>query len=63
MYLNDEVTYVFADLPDLVPNVTVLYEETRLEDRSLLYLQCAMEEDCASKSAYVQKQKYKSKES
>ena len=41
-----------ADLPDLVPDLRALSDSVRLQDRPLYYLQCAMEENCLSSSAY-----------
>ncbi|KAL5022390.1 hypothetical protein ScPMuIL_001545 [Solemya velum] len=39
-------------LPDLIPNVTALETSSFLQDRHLYYLQCSMEENCLSSSAY-----------
>jgi len=44
-------------LPDLVPNATLLLHSSYLEDRPMVYMQCAMEEGCASASAYTIKEK------
>ncbi|ELT99164.1 hypothetical protein CAPTEDRAFT_142796 [Capitella teleta] len=40
------------ELPDLVPNATLLESSTYLQDKQMYYLTCAMEENCASASAY-----------
>ena len=60
-HVNDVCVYVLA-LPDLVPNATLLQYSTYLQDRQLFYLQCAMEEGCASSSAYTLKATYPSSE-
>ncbi|XP_013779229.1 lysyl oxidase homolog 2A-like [Limulus polyphemus] len=39
-------------LPDLVPDEKEIERSTYLEDRELLYLQCAMEENCLASHAY-----------
>lgn len=39
-------------LPDLVPNTTLLEISSYLQDRAMYYLQCAMEEGCASSTAF-----------
>jgi len=39
-------------LPDLVPNATLLEMSAYLHDQPLYYMQCAMEENCASSSAF-----------
>lgn len=39
-------------LPDLVPDVKELEKSVYLEDKQLYFLQCAMEENCLSSSAY-----------
>lgn len=45
-------------LPDLVTNITMLQKSAYLEDRPLGYMECAMEEGCASASAYTIRQTY-----
>lgn len=52
-YRNDiaGITCV-ADLPDLEPDALELESSAFIEDRSIMFLQCAMEENCLSKSAY-----------
>lgn len=42
----------YPELPDLVPNATLLESSTYLQDKQMYYLTCAMEENCASASAY-----------
>ncbi|CAD5118088.1 DgyrCDS6826 [Dimorphilus gyrociliatus] len=39
-------------LPDLQPNVTLLEETIYLQDRPMFLMQCAMEEGCASSTAF-----------
>ncbi|KAL8621028.1 hypothetical protein ACOMHN_043518 [Nucella lapillus] len=41
-----------TNLPDLVPDTEQLQSSMRLQARPLYYLQCAMEENCLSSSAY-----------
>lgn len=41
-----------TELPDLVPNATLLASSTYLQDQSMYYMQCAMEENCAAQSAF-----------
>ncbi|XP_069140618.1 uncharacterized protein [Argopecten irradians] len=41
------------ELPDLEPSTYMVETTTFLQDRSLFYLQCAMEENCLSSSAYT----------
>ncbi|XP_076308239.1 lysyl oxidase homolog 3A-like [Tachypleus tridentatus] len=46
------------DMPDLVPDEKEIERSSHLEVKELLYLQCAMEENCLSSSAYqLQKEK------
>nr|KAG5693697.1 hypothetical protein BaRGS_008339 [Batillaria attramentaria] len=45
--------YSFNYLPDLIPDTRALEDSVRLQDRPLYYLQCALEENCLSSSAYV----------
>lgn len=46
-------------LPDLVPNATLVQESSYLQDLPMYYLQCAMEENCAAKSAYTIRETYR----
>lgn len=39
-------------LPDLMPDAELLQSSTYIHDQALFYLQCAMEENCVSRSAY-----------
>lgn len=41
-----------TELPDLIINVDEIQRSAYLEDRSIMFLQCAMEENCLSRSAY-----------
>ncbi|GFW96703.1 lysyl oxidase homolog 2A [Trichonephila clavipes] len=41
-----------AELPDLVPDEVEIERSTYLEDRQLVFLQCAMEENCLASAAY-----------
>ncbi|XP_055952486.1 lysyl oxidase homolog 2A-like [Argiope bruennichi] len=41
-----------AELPDLVPDEVEIERSAYLEDRQLLFLQCAMEENCLASEAY-----------
>ncbi|GIX75534.1 lysyl oxidase homolog 2A [Caerostris extrusa] len=41
-----------SELPDLVPDEVEIERSAYLEDRQLLYLQCAMEENCLASEAY-----------
>ena len=43
---------IILDLPDLILDTFLLEESAYIEDRSIMFLQCAMEENCLSKSAY-----------
>lgn len=40
------------DLPDLEPDPKEVEKSAYIESRSIMYLQCAMEENCLSQSAY-----------
>ncbi|GFT61920.1 lysyl oxidase homolog 2A [Nephila pilipes] len=40
------------ELPDLVPDEVEIERSTYLEDRQLVFLQCAMEENCLASAAY-----------
>jgi lysyl oxidase-like protein 2/3/4 len=46
------VCVYITDLPDLIPNLQALQDSVMLQDRPLYYLQCALEENCLSSSAY-----------
>ena len=39
-------------MADLVPDIHELARSVHLEDKQLFFLQCAMEENCLSSSAY-----------
>lgn len=41
-----------GNLPDLIPDAAELQRSAFIEDRPLIFLQCAMEEACLSRSAY-----------
>lgn len=43
-----------TDLPDLMPDLELIRDSVYLHDQPLFYLQCAMEENCLSSSAYTQ---------
>ncbi|KAK2162812.1 hypothetical protein LSH36_91g05013 [Paralvinella palmiformis] len=45
-------------LPDLVPNATLVQESSYLQDLPMYYIQCAMEENCAAKSAFTIRETY-----
>lgn len=41
-----------TELPDLVPNATLLASSAHLHDQAMYYMQCAMEENCAAQTAF-----------
>ena len=49
---NDLSTSPRSEMADLVPDMHELMRSVHLEDKQLFFLQCAMEENCLSSTAY-----------
>jgi len=49
------VLNLITEMADLVPDHYEIMRSAHLEDRQMFFLQCAMEENCLSASAYQQK--------
>lgn len=49
---SDYILLISLELPDLEPDAQMLESSAFIEDRSIMFLACAMEENCLSQSAY-----------